>query len=715
MLAGGAAIVVIVALTLVAVAHVHTRDLKAAQHDLLALGAVLAEQAERSVQGIDLVVNAVADELLRGGIATPQELERRAVGAEQHERLTARIAGIPQLDVLSIVSADGRLLNFSRYFPIPPISLADRDYYHALRDAPGPAVFLSRPVSNRGDGTPTIYLARRLGGADDRFLGIALAGLELDYFQSFYANLDLGSGSVIALYRTDGQLLVRHPPLSSAASPDPALYRGLEPGERRLGEVVEGSGRERMLAVSARLTGEPMVLCVMRPLDAVLSDWRVDSGRLGVAALLCAAAVATLMLLMVRRMRAYAAVNQALAAREAAERSLRQAEARLLQSQKMEALGQLAGGVAHDFNNVLQAVGGGARLIARRPEDTEAVRRLAAMVAEAAERGASVVRRLLAFARRDALRATPIRPDALLTGLREVLAHTLGAAVTVRVEAPADLPLLLADKGQLETALVNLATNARDAMAPGGGTLTMAARAETLAAGNDAAIAPGTYIRLDLTDTGAGMDAETLARATEPFFTTKPSGRGTGLGLAMARGFAEQSGGGFAIRSRVGAGTTVTLWLPLAPAKAVAGDAEAAAASPDGAPHVLLVEDEALVRTTLAAELASRGWRISAAESGRAALDRLDAGAPCDLLVTDLAMPGMDGWAVIRAARRSRPGLPALLLTGYLGGGPEGAAEQAGPGPLGYLGKPAKPDELIRQGDVLIAAAAAARRVPEVG
>ena len=248
-------------------------------------------------------------------------------------------------------------------------------------------------------------------------------------------------------------------------------------------------------------------------------------------------------------------------AEEARERE--QAEARLAQAQRMEALGQLAGGIAHDFNNVLQAVIGGLRLIQRRSGDAQAVKQLARMTADAAQRGASITGRLLAFARRGALRAEPVPPLPLLEGLHEMLAHTLGVGIAMQIAADQNLPALLADKGQLETVLVNLAVNARDAM-PDGGTLLLAAAPEAVldAKAHPAGLAPGGYLRLSVADTGTGMDAATLARASEPFFTTKPHGQGTGLGLAMARGFAHQSGGGFAIESAPGQGTTVTLWFP---------------------------------------------------------------------------------------------------------------------------------------------------------
>jgi signal transduction histidine kinase/ActR/RegA family two-component response regulator len=361
-----------------------------------------------------------------------------------------------------------------------------------------------------------------------------------------------------------------------------------------------------------------------------------------------------------------AQVAQEVAAREAAQ-------AKLAMAQRMQALGQLAGGVAHDFNNLLQAVSSGTRLLYQRADDPEAVKRLAAIVGDAADRGAAVTRRLLAFAQRSALAAEPLDAAQVLAALHEVLAHTLGYTAEVHVEVEAGLPLLLADRGQLETVLVHLATNARDAMQPDGGVLTFFATRQAISSGDvhPAGLAQGRYVCLCVSDTGAGMDAPTLARAVEPFFTTKPVGKGTGLGLAMARGFAEQSGGALSITSAPGCGTTVLLWLPQAEdaLKPVPVD-RTRVPRRDGAaktrtPRILLVDDDAAVRELLTEELIGRDFHVEQAGDGASALEQFGDGGGIDLLVSDLSMPSMDGLALITAVQQRRPGLPAILLTGY--------------------------------------------------
>jgi CheY-like chemotaxis protein len=336
------------------------------------------------------------------------------------------------------------------------------------------------------------------------------------------------------------------------------------------------------------------------------------------------------------------------------------------------------------------------------------------MVVEAAERGSTITRRLLAFSRRGDLRTEAVDPALLLTGLRDILTHTLGAGIGVRVDAHPGLVPFLADKGQLETVLVNLATNGRDAMA-GRGTLTLSARLDQIGADNAPAslghLAAGAYVRLCVSDTGVGMTADVLARATEPFFTTKPSGQGTGLGLAMARGFAEQSDGGLAIESEPGRGTTISLWFPLAsglPAPAEAPALGGAVAGTTSA-RILLVDDDALVREMMAEGLEAAGYEVVAVPGGAEALACLDAGEAVDLLISDLSMPDMDGITTVREAVRRRPGLPAIILTGFATNAAEIAMGGAMSGAFSLLRKPISADALAERAAVLLEAKKAVR------
>jgi PAS domain S-box-containing protein len=398
-------------------------------------------------------------------------------------------------------------------------------------------------------------------------------------------------------------------------------------------------------------------------------------------------------------------LNLELETRVQTEVAIREAtQARLADAEKLAALGQLAGGVAHDFNNILQAILSGASLLKRLAVQPEQVEKIAQMIEDSSLRGAAVTRRLLALARRDDLCAEPIDVGYLLADIRELLAQTLGDGIEVRVALGEDLPPALADRSQLETVLVNLANNGRDAM-KGAGLLTIAAEMVKVAPGRPGGetagvdLPPGAYIRFRVTDNGEGMDKATLRRATEPFFTTKERGKGTGLGLSMARGFAEQSGGALVVASEPGRGTEVTFWLPVASCEQEPWESPSAVddAEAERRHRILLVDDEAIVRKVLADDLADQQHAIVQADSGVAALALLDAGETVDMLVTDFSMPGMDGVSLIQAARQRHPGLPALLLTGYAGEAAALAIKAAGCGPIALLRKPVSGTQLAER------------------
>ncbi|WBV45572.1 ATP-binding protein [Pseudoroseomonas cervicalis] len=369
----------------------------------------------------------------------------------------------------------------------------------------------------------------------------------------------------------------------------------------------------------------------------------------------------------------------------------KRAEDGLRAVQKMEVFGQLAGGIAHDMNNVLQTVVSGTRVLGAQAGDPEMVRRLAGLMGEAAERGMAIGRRLLSFARPGELRASHADIAAILEELRGMLNDMLGSRIQVRLAetpAPGEVGVFV-DRQQLETVLLNLAVNARDAM-PQGGEITLSARRT---AGPDGMPA----VALGVADQGSGMEAGVLARAREPFFTTKPRGKGTGLGLALAQSFADQSGGQLVIDSAPGQGTRVTLTLPLAAPEPVAPPppAPAVAAPPAPPARLLVVDDDPLVRSMLGTVFGGLGHRVELLEDGAAALRRLQEGAACDLLLTDLAMPGLSGLDLLREARRRHPGLPCILLTGNLD---EASAAALAPisegGPFAVLRKPAGPEAL---------------------
>jgi PAS domain S-box-containing protein len=373
---------------------------------------------------------------------------------------------------------------------------------------------------------------------------------------------------------------------------------------------------------------------------------------------------------------------------------LAQAQEALLQAQKLESIGQLTGGVAHDFNNLLTPIMGSLDILQRRGVGGSREQRLIHGAYQSAERAKVLVSRLLAFARRQPLQAIPTDIGKLVTGLADLLASTMGPCVNLLIDVGRDLPAAQADASQLEMAILNLCVNARDAM-DGAGTLHISLSDAEMAAHEVAQLKqphlkPGRYVRIAVRDTGVGMDEATLARAVEPFFSTKGVGRGTGLGLSMAHGLALQLCGALAIESAPGRGTEVSIWLPAShlPAGPPAVH-ERDRAGPDHAGTVLLVDDEEYIRTTAADMLTELGFKVREAVSGQAALQMLDTGFRPDILMTDHVMPGMTGVELAYAVKARDPGIRIVIVSGF--------AEADGIDPaLPRLTKPFVQSELAR-------------------
>lgn len=343
---------------------------------------------------------------------------------------------------------------------------------------------------------------------------------------------------------------------------------------------------------------------------------------------------------------------------------LEAAHAQLRQSQKLESMGSLTGGVAHDFNNLLTPIVGALDMLQRKQLGGEREQRLISGAAQSAERAKILVQRLLAFARRQPLQPIAVDLSQLVNNMAELVASTTGPQIKVVVEIADDLPAAIADPNQLEMALLNLSVNARDAM-PAGGTLRITVTAKTSADAERAGVKRGDYVCLSVADTGAGMDAITLSRAIEPFFSTKGVGKGTGLGLSMAHGLALQLGGALLIKSKTGLGTNVELWLPQTDrATEQAAIAHERHLTPARG-TALVVDDEELVRMSTADMLSELGYEVVEAASAEEAIRAIENGLQADLVVTDHLMPGMPGTELVWALRERHPGLPVLIISGY--------------------------------------------------
>jgi signal transduction histidine kinase len=358
--------------------------------------------------------------------------------------------------------------------------------------------------------------------------------------------------------------------------------------------------------------------------------------------------------------RAHAIVLDEIAQREKAETLLRQA-------QKMEMIGQLTGGVAHDFNNLLMAVIGNLDLLRRYAPEDGKTRRLIDGAMQGAQRGATLTQRLLAFARRQELTVEARSLSDLMQGMTNLIERSTGPEIELKFDIPEQLPLVMVDTNQIELAVLNLVVNARDAM-PNGGTLSISTTLVHVDADDDDDLVPGTYIRLSVRDTGQGMDAETLSKATDPFFSTKELGKGTGLGLSMIDGLAKQLKGALRLSSEVGVGTQADLWLPADMShqfQSPSAQTEQATLPATVQIKILVVDDDMLIAMSTVDMLEDLGHEVVEVNSGAGALQLLEDGQIFDLMITDYAMPRMTGAQLACAARALRPDLPILLATGY--------------------------------------------------
>ncbi|CAO3459567.1 cache domain-containing protein [Azospirillum largimobile] len=716
---GGVVLAALCGGTVAILDRLHDETVAEATLGLRTLNASLAEQTARTIEGIALTVDGIAEQIPAEYRHSPEAFKRLQGDRQVYEILQAKASSLPQLEALSLVAADGSLINFTRQFPAPTLDLSQRDYFRALKDKDPGRVHVSRPAKSMATGEWTLYIARRVNSPDGGLSGLAVGAIRLSYFEQFYRRLHVTPGSGFSLWWRDGMLLARFPAVPDkvgtiATSPEVAeRIARHEAGTYASPRSVDGE--DRILSFQA-LRNYPLVVGVSRTRAEILARWQSSAMVIAAAGLVSAVALALMLWAMARQFLAYETANRALSERRQAVEARDEAEEHVRQLQKMEALGQLTGGVAHDFNNLLQAVRSGLHLLEAGGEirGTE-TRRALQVASQAVDRGATLTQHLLAFARRQRLAPAPVDLGAQVAGMATLLERTLGGAIRIRIDRdaamPSAVPPALVDPHQFDIALLNLAINARDAM-PDGGTLTIAVTSLSVEeAGKTAAnegispaLAPGGYVAVTVRDSGTGMPADVLARACEPFFTTKPVGQGSGLGLSMVHGLTAQSGGGMRLESHLGLGTAVTLYLPHAPVHSSAhppagtpADGASTAAEPPplsaGPARVLLVEDDALVRMANAAVLAEAGMTVTEAATGEEALALLEEDGGIGILVTDFAMPGMTGADLTRLARHHRPDLPVLIVTGYA----EKAVLQdlgAEPG-IRILSKPIPPSALI--------------------
>ncbi|WP_456620814.1 MULTISPECIES: ATP-binding protein [unclassified Bradyrhizobium] len=634
------------------------------------------ETIDRSLAELNEVVRGIPDDVIRS--------REPAL----HRRLKRLTDSLPQLKSAWIFDADGKALVNSLVSPPPQLSFADRDYFYSHVDQ-NIGTFIGASLTPRPpyQGARFFGMSRRRDTDDGSFIGVIQASVLPEYFESFYARIGSEPGSFFAMGRADGVLLAHFPRLDRDIRLDP----GGPVGQKIAANPVHGlitiawpsDGIERRIGYR-RIADYPIYVSAGLETSAIRARWFATMGQHLVFGIPATALLFFLLTLAFRR-------TQHLQA-EAARR--REAEEALKHSQRLEALGQLTGGVAHDFNNLLTVIRASVDLLNRPQLSEERRQRYVTAIADAVARAAKLTSQLLAFARRQTLKPEAFDVGERLQSLHDMLATLLGPAIEIAMRLPAEPCLVNADAGQFETALINMATNARDAM-QGKGRITFTVQAapavpDTLAHLSDS----HGFVSVAVSDTGVGIPASRIGRIFEPFFTTKQVGHGTGLGLSQVFGFARQSGGEVTVTSEVGQGSTFSLYLPrvppnLLPQRQAPNTAPGVAGS---GMSVLVVEDNIELANFAADGLTELGYSITLIDNATDALAELVVDADrFDVVFSDVVMPGMTGLDLAQAIRDRGIGVPVVLTTGY-----SEALSQDGSLGLDLVQKPYSVDELSR-------------------
>ncbi|MBU6507307.1 MAG: response regulator [Alphaproteobacteria bacterium] len=650
--------------------------LAAAHERISRLVDVAAQQAQTVFQTDAFAADRIADH------TATMTWEQIAQSPELNQFLKLIKASLPQASVVRLVAPDGRIAATDVQFP-PPDRVAE----------PRPDLRIHRPGMNnllissveRGtlSGVLEFTVARPMPdhGSPGGLIEIVM---NPGYFTKFYAALAEEHDSSTSLVRDDGVLLARDPPANepvrfAADSPLMQAIRG-DPvfGSYRVGSAANGT--ERLFAYE-RVGDFPIYVVAGVDRAAIVGAWARTMGNHLIYGIPVTLSLIAATVIALRRTRQAAA--------EVERRA--ELEEQYRQAQKMEAIGQLTGGVAHDFNNLLTVILGSLERLQQQIV-AEPARRLIQAAMRGAERGARLTQSLLSFARRQSLRPETVNINRVIKEFGELLRGAAGDRVQIQFLLNPTVDPCRVDPAQFQTALLNLVVNARDAMPEGGGRVSIETDTVVLDASSEADVAAGRYVRVAVNDTGCGMAPEVLERAFEPFYTTKEVGKGSGLGLSQVYGFVKQSGGHIELSSEFGIGTTVRLYLPRADdvPKDHVETVERAAASK--AETVLVVEDDAELRKMVAENLRSLGYRVLTAADAAAALALVEREPRVDLLFSDYSMPrGMLGDELARRVRRLKPGLKVLLTSGYAV-----AQQSSGVADFGLLQKPYRQDELAR-------------------
>jgi two-component system, NtrC family, sensor kinase len=602
------------------------------------------ETVERSIAEINEVVRDMPDSRIT---ANEENLHLR------FERLAG---SSDQIKSVWIFDRYGRALVNSLAYPAPTIDFSDRDYFkaHLDRDIGIYVGEVLRPRPPYG-GAPFFGVSRRRSSPDGSFNGVIQASILPEYFSGFYAKIGSDAGSFASLIRDDGLILARFPPSDiPALLPNGDLLKAIRAqpeGSLLLTSKLDNFQRK---VAYRKVAGFPVYVVAGLETQAIRAQWLSQMGNHLIFGLPATAALIAIVLLALKRTRRF---YEEATRRQAAENALKQ-------SQRLEALGQLTGGVAHDFNNLLMVVGGSAQKLKRRHHDPADVRSLD-MIESAVRKGTNLTRQLLSFARRQNLSPKVVDLVDCIEKFREVLGQSVSGDVEIEIEAPPRQVPVKIDPDEFEIALLNLALNARDAM-PDGGRITISITTATLDGDSGAGGLTGEFAVIAFSDTGSGIADDIRDRIFEPFFTTKKVDRGTGLGLSQVYGFAQQSKGAITVSSRPGTGTTFELFLPCCDEALQLESKAASDTLPLVKPAtVLLVEDHPDVSAVGSDYVEQCGFKVVCATSAEVAVDILNQRSDIDLVFSDIVMPGMSGLELGRLIREHHPETPVVLASGY--------------------------------------------------
>ncbi|MBG9390307.1 hybrid sensor histidine kinase/response regulator [Caenimonas aquaedulcis] len=619
---------------------------------------VAHEHASKVVASAEAMQDRLLDQLQGKSMAELRQAQPRL-----HALLAERIRGQPQIQSIWIIGADGHPIATSRFPQAPPeLDFTDRPYFQAHRAGTG-GRYVSAPFLTRTTRERIMDLSVRFDGPDGKFAGVINLSLLTKYFEDFYADLVADEpGLAVNLFRESGEIYTRWPRLPNqpermgASSPVLAkVAQGVPTAQLR--GVSSTDGQDRLIAYR-KIGDYPLYVGTGMNISAMRADIAKD------LAVLFALGVPPFAALFFTSRFALRRTRESLESADELERETHtrmRAEEALRQAQKLEALGRLTGGVAHDFNNALMVISNNAFLLRRHVSDAGG--RQLDSIGRAVDSATKLTRQLLAFSRRQVLVPEQVRLQDRLPEIKELIAPVLGSQIRLGIDVAPDTRPITIDLAELDLALLNLGINARDAM-PGGGSFTISAR-------NARPDMPGTIageaVLIEATDTGSGIDEATLGKVFEPFYTTKPVGHGTGLGLSQVYGLCQRAGGAATIRSVVGQGTTVSLYFPAADGESAAQPASAQAVDRNLDKSVLLVEDNNDVAMGLIPLLEALGCSVTRVDRAAGALEWLAARTALpDLVLTDVVMPGeMNGLALARHLRDTHPNLPVLLMTGY--------------------------------------------------